>query len=180
LSPGEKSDNYVAAIAMQLQQTQTLIQTLLAEIRENSSAQASLNAELKNLRIHVNTLSNIIRGGDGNSKPLVLEVEMMKHADLHLDKRMTAIVEDIEDQILSLAKNVAGAREHTEASKKELEARIELADKQRREWETAKLQADVAISNDIRLDNRTRFSTWAGIIIAIISMVGTTIALVLK
>jgi hypothetical protein len=191
LSPGEKPDNYVAAIAMQLQQTQTLIQTLLAEIRENSSEQASLNAELKNLRVLVNTLSNIIRGGDGNSKPLVLEVEMMKHADVHLDKRITAVVEDIEDQILSLAKNVADVREHTEISKRELEARIELADKQRRDWETAKLQADVsannaklqadvATSNDLRLDRRTRLSIWVGVIIAIMSMIGTTLALIFK
>ena len=180
MSSGEKSDSYATAVATQLFQTQSLIQTLLSEIRENSAAQATLNAELKNLRVNVNTLSNIIRGGDGNTKPLVFEVEMMKHADVHLDKRITAIVEDLEDQILSLAKNVAGAREHTETSKKELEAKIELADKQRREWETAKLQADVATSNDIRLDNRTRFSTWAGIIIAVISMIGTTLALVLK
>jgi hypothetical protein len=176
---------------MQLQQTQTLIQTLLTEIRENSSEQASLNAELKNLRINVNTLSSIIRGGDGNSKPLVLEVEMMKHADIHLDKRITAIVEDIEDQILSLAKNVADAREHTEASKRELEARIELADKQRRDWETAKLQADVsannaklqadvATNNDLRLDRRTRLSIWVGVVIAVMSMIGTTLALIFK
>lgn len=191
MSSGEKSDSYVAAIAMQLQQTQTLIQTLLTEIRENSSEQASLNAELKNLRINVNTLSSIIRGGDGNSKPLVLEVEMMKHADIHLDKRITAIVEDIEDQILSLAKNVADAREHTEASKRELEARIELADKQRRDWETAKLQADVsannaklqadvATNNDLRLDRRTRLSIWVGVVIAVMSMIGTTLALIFK
>jgi chromosome segregation ATPase len=165
---------------MQLQQTQTLIQTLLTEIRENSSLTANLNADLKHLRVNVNTLSNIIRGDDGNPKPLVMEVEMMKHADLHLDKRITAIVEDIDDQIVSLAKNVADATNRMEASKKELEAKIELADKQRREWETAKLQAEVATNNDIRLDGRTRFGTWASIVIAIISMIGTVLALTLK
>lgn len=191
MSSGEKSDSYVAAIAMQLQQTQTLIQTLLTEIRENSSEQSALNAELKNLRINVNTLSNIIRGGDGNSKPLVLEVEMMKHADIHLDKRITAVVEDLEDQILSLAKNLSEASGRNEANKKDLEAKIELADKSRRDWETvrlnadvaasnAKLQADVATSNDLRLDSRTRFATKAGIIIAILSMIGTILALALK
>jgi seryl-tRNA synthetase len=184
LSSGEKSDSYIAAIAMQLQQTQTLIQTLLSEIRENSSEQSALNAELKNLRLNVNTLSNIIRGGDGNTKPLVLEVEMMKHADIHLDKRITAVVEDLEDQILSLAKNLS-------ESTVRVEGKIELADKQRREWEAAKLAADVATNNaklaadvatnnDIRLDGRTRFATKAGIVIAIISMIGTILALVLK
>lgn len=184
MSPGEKPDNYVAAIAMQLQQTQTLLQTVLAEIRQNSAEQASLNAELKNLRVHVNTLSNIIRGGDGNSKPLVLEVEMMKHADLHLDKRITAVVEDIEDQILSLAKNLTESVARTEA-------KIDAADKSRRDWETAKLQADVATNNaklaadvatnnDIRLDVRSRYATRVSIIIAIISMIGTTLALIFK
>lgn len=191
MSSGEKSDSYIAAVAMQLQQTQTLIQTLLTEIRENSTEQAALSTELKNLRINVNTLSNIIRGGDGNSKPLVFEVEMMKHADVHLDKRITAVVEDIEDQILSLAKNLAEASDRADVNKKELEAKIELADKQRREWETAKLAADVATnnaklaadvatSNDLRLDSRTRFATKAGVIIAILSMIGTILALALK
>jgi chromosome segregation ATPase len=184
LSSGEKSDSYIAAIALQLQQTQTLLQTVLTEIRENSAEQAALNTELKNLRLNVNTLSNIIRGGDGNTKPLVLEVEVLKHADLHLDKRITAIVEDIEDQILSLAKNLAESVSRTEG-------KIELADKQRRDWETAKLaadtaannaklQAEVAITNDLRLDSRSRFATTATIIIAVISMIGTVVGLLLK
>lgn len=184
MSSGEKSDSYIAAVAMQLQQTQTLIQTLLTEIRENSTEQSALNVELKNLRLNVNTLSNIIRGGDGNNKPLVLEVEMMKHADLHLDKRITAVVEDIEDQILSLAKNLSEATAR-------VEAKIELADKQRREWEAAKLAADVAtnnaklaadvaVSNDLRLDSRTRFATKVGLVVAILSMIGTIAALALK
>lgn len=180
-SSGEKSDSFAAtAVATQLFQTQSLLQTVLTEIRENSSLTAGLSAELKNLRLNVNTLSNIIRGDDGNNKPLILEVEMMKHADLHLDKRITAIVEDIDDQVVSLAKNVADAISRMDASKKELEAKIELADKQRRDWETAKLQAEVATSNDIRLDNRTRFATKASIVIAIISMAGTILALLLK
>jgi hypothetical protein len=184
LSSGEKSDSYIAAIALQLQQTQTLLQTVLTEIRENSAEQAALNTELKNLRLNVNTLSNIIRGGDGNTKPLVLEVEMMKHADLHLDKRITAVVEDIEDQILSLAKNLAESVSRTEG-------KIELADKQRRDWEAAKLAADVATNNaklaadvatnnDLRLDSRSRFATTATIIIAVVSMIGTIIGLLLK
>lgn len=191
-SSGEKSDSFaVTAVATQLFQTQSLIQTLLSEIRENSSLTANLNAELKNLRLNVNTLTSIVRGGDGNNRPLVLEVEMMKHADLHLDKRITAIVEDIDDQIVSLARNVAEAANRMEASKKELEGKIELADKQRREWETAKLaadvasnnaklQAEVATNNDIRLDGRSRFATWASIVIAIVSMIGTILALTLK
>lgn len=184
MSSGEKSDSYVTAVATQLFQTQTLIQTLLSEIRENSAEQAALNAELKNLRLNVNTLSNIIRGGDGNTKPLVLEVEMMKHADIHLDKRITAVVEDIEDQILSLAKNLV-------ESVSRAEAKIEAADKSRRDWEAAKLAADtatnnaklaadVATNNDLRLDSRTRFATKASIVIAIVSMIGTILALALK
>lgn len=184
MSSGEKSDSYVTAIAMQLQQTQTLIQTLLTEIRENSSEQASLNAELKNLRINVNTLSSIIRGGDGNSKPLVLEVEMMKHADIHLDKRMTAVVEDLEDQLVSLGKNLSSATERfqsaLDAQRIAFEAKLELADKLRREYETARLQAEVAENNDIRLDGRTRFQTWSTIVIALLALVGSTLALLLK
>jgi septal ring factor EnvC (AmiA/AmiB activator) len=180
-SSGERSDSFAAtAVATQLFQTQSLIQTLLSEIRENSSLTANLNAELKNLRLNVNTLTSIVRGGDGNNRPLVLEVEMMKHADLHLDKRITTVMEDLEDQILSLAKNLSEASARVDTAKKELEAKIELADKQRRDWETAKLQADVATNNDIRLDGRTRFATWASIVIAIISMIGTILALSLK
>jgi chromosome segregation ATPase len=191
LSSGEKPDNYIAAIALQLQQTQTLLQTVLTEIRENSSEQAALSTELKSLRLNVNTLSNIIRGGDGNTKPLVLEVEMMKHADLHLDKRISAIVEDIEEQILGLSKNIAESSARADASNKELEAKIELADKQRREWETAKLQAEVATNaaklqaevatnNDMRLDSRTRLQTWSTIIIAVIALVSSVLTLLLK
>lgn len=191
MSSGEKSDSYVTAVATQLFQTQTLVQTLLTEIRENSAEQAALNAELKNLRLNVSTLSNIIRGGDGNTKPLVLEVEMMKHADLHLDKRITLVVEDIEEQIIGLSKNISEAVARSEASKKDIEAKIELADKQRREWEAAKLaaetaannaklQAEVATNNDLRLDKRSRFQVWSTIIIAILALVSSTLALILK
>lgn len=191
MSSGEKPDSYIAAIAMQLQQTQSLLQTVLTEIRENSSEQAALNTELKTLRLNVNTLSNIIRGGDGNTKPLVLEVEMMKHADLHLDKRITAVVDDIEEQIIGLSKNISEVMARSDASKKELEAKIELADKHRREWEAAKLaaetaannaklQAEVATNNDLRLDKRSRFQVWSTIIIAILALVSSTLALILK
>ena len=98
----EKPDSYAAAVATQLFQTQSLIQNLLSELRENSSSVATLAAELKHLRVNVQTLSNIIRGDDGNSKPLMWEVEVLKSGNLHLDKRMTEIVSDYEDQILSL------------------------------------------------------------------------------
>jgi hypothetical protein len=169
---------------MQLQQTQTLIQTLLTEIRENSSDQASLAADLRNLRLNVDTLSGIIRGGDGNSKPLVLEVEMMKHADIHLDKRMTSIVEDLEDQLVSLGRNLSSSSERfqgaLDAQRITFEAKLELSDKLRREYETARLQAEVATNNDIRLDGRARFQVWATIIIALLALIGSTLTLILK
>jgi len=179
-----KSDSYATSVAIQLQHTQSLIQTLLAEIRENSSAQSALNVELKNLRMNVNTLSGIIRGGDGNSKPLVVEVEMMKHADLHLDKRITAIVEDMEDQILSLSKNISlitdRMQEGLAAQRVAFDAKLDLADKHRREYEATKLQAEAADRNDIRLDGRTRFQTWSTIIIALLALTGSTLALIYK
>ena len=98
--------------------------------------------------------------------------------------RSAAVVEDIEDQILSLAKNLVEATTR-------VEAKIDAADKSRREWETAKLNADVAANNaklaadvstnnDLRLDSRTRFATKVGLVVAILSMIGTILALVLK
>lgn len=179
-SSKEKQDNNASAVALQLFQTQSLMQTLLSEIRENSTLTANVNADMRNLRLNVDSLHNIIRGGDGNNRPLVLEVEMMKHADIHLDKRVTAIVEDVDDQVLSLAKNVAEAVGRMEAIKKDIEAKFELIDKQRRDLETAKLNAEVEVGKDIRLDGRTRFATWATIIIAALSLTGTIVALVVK
>jgi tRNA A-37 threonylcarbamoyl transferase component Bud32 len=170
---------------MQMQVTQTLVQNLLSEIRENSSKQSELNSEIKSLRMNVSTLSNIITGGNGNtSKSLVIEVEMMKHADFHLDKRMTAIVEDMEDQILSLCKNLSSVsdkfQESMASQKSSFESKLELSDKVRREYETARLQTQVAENNDIRLDGRARFQTISTVVIALLALAGSLLTLILK
>ena len=184
MAPDDKSDNYAAAVATQLFQTQNLIHTLLTEIRESSSSQAGLSAELRQLRINVNTLSNIIRGDDGNTKPIVMEVELLKRADLGFEKRMSECEASIEEQVISLGRNLSGAVERfqgaLEGQRKELEAKIDLADKQEREYETAKLHAQALESNDLRLDRRSRFQTWAGIVIAVISLGGSIAAILLK
>jgi hypothetical protein len=182
--PEEKQDSYASAVAAQLFQTQNLIQTLLVEIRENSSAQAQLNADLKYLRINVQMLLNIIRGDDGNTKPLVMEVEVLKHADIHHDKRMTEIVKDFEDQIVSLSKNLS---EMTESLSEEIKAEetkriaYETTQLQLKHAEkTQQLQLEHADKTDIRFDTRTRLQTWSTVILAILSLIGSTLAILLK
>lgn len=173
----ERPDSYAAAVATQLLQTQNLIQNLLSELRENSSSVATLNAELKHLRINVQTLANIIRGDDGNTKPLLWEVEVLKSGNLHLDKRMTEIINDFEDQILSLGKNFAEMAD-------KLEAKIKAEGEERREYETKQMeiaaqdraqtrQLTQAEAVDLRSDSRQRLQVWVSVIIALISLIGT-------
>ena len=183
-SEREKQDSLATAVATQLFQTQSLIQNLLAEIRESSATTASLSAELKHLRVNVQTLSNIIRGDDGNPKPLVMEVEVLKHAQLHFDKRITEIHKDIEDQILSLAKNMA---EQVGKVSKALEDE----EKERRAYETKQMeiaaqerlqtrQLTQAENVDLRADSRQRLTIFVSVILAIISLAGTIAVAALK
>lgn len=180
----EKPDSYATAVATQLFQTQSLIQNLLSELRENSSSVATLNAELKHLRVNVQTLSNIIRGDDGNTKPLLWEVEVLKSGNLHLDKRMTEIINDFEDQILSLGKNIA------EMTQK-LEEKITASDDERREYETKQMELAAQERNqvrqltqaenvDLRSDSRQRLTIFVSVVLAIISLAGTIAVAALK
>lgn len=174
----EKLDSgFNATVATQLFQTQSLIQTLLAELRENSSSVATLSAELKHLRVNVQTLSNIIRGDDGNTKPLLWEVEVLKSGNLHLDKRLSEIVADYEDQILSLGKNIAEMTQR-------LEEKIESEEAERREYETKQLEIAAqdraqtraltqAENVDLRSDSRLRLQMFVSVILAIVSLAGT-------
>lgn len=134
---------------------------------------------MKHLRINVQTLMNIIRGDDGNTKPLLWEVEAIKSGAVHIDKRMTEIIADYEDQILSLGRNIAemGAR---------LEAKIEAEEGERREYETKQMeiaaqdraqtkQLSQAEAVDLRADSRQRLQVWISVIIAVISLIGTIV-----
>ena len=184
MSSGERQDSGIAAITAQLAQTQSLIQNLLSEIRESSVSQAALKAELKQLRYNVQVLSNIIRGGDGNNRSLISEVEVLKHADHHLDKRMTAILGELEEQIDEMANALSASTDRLQAKleehRKELETKLETADIKRREDEAQKMQLQLADKQDLRLDRRQRLQTYSTIAIAIISLIGSIAALLLK
>lgn len=174
----------MTAVSLQLAQTQSLIQTLLADIRENSFSQADLNAELKHLRTNVQILSNIIRGDDGNTKPLLMEVELLKHSNSSLEKKLTAHIEDNEKDISSISENISSVLDRIQSGldslRKEIEAKIDNYEKSRKEGELEKMKLQAAQANDIRLDGRSRFQTWATIIVAIISLIGSTVAILLK
>lgn len=184
MSSGEKQDSSIAAIAAQLTQTQSLIHSLLSEIRESSVSQATLKTELKQLRYNVHVLSNIIRGDNGNSRPLTSEVEVLKIADRHLDSRMTELVKDLENQLDDVANTASTSidlfttalAEH----RTELEAKIDAAEAKRKEDETQRLQLQLSDKKDLRLDRRQRLQTWMTVVIAVISLVGSTVALLLK
>lgn len=184
MSSREKQDSGISAISAQLTQTQSLIQSLLSEIRESSASQAALKAELKQLRYNVQVLSNIIRGGDGHTRPLLSEVEVLKHADHHLDKRITAAIQHMEEQLDEAGNALSASSDRLaaklEEAKKELETKIDLAETKRREDETQKLQLQLSDKKDIRLDRRQRTQMWIGVIIAVISLIGSTLALLLK
>ena len=184
MSSRENQDSGIAAIAAQLLQTQSLIQSLLSEIRESSASQAALNSELKQLRYNVQVLSNIIRGGDGHTKPLLSEVEILKHADHHLDKRITVAIHDLEEQLDEMANALSASTDrHAEdlaKYKAELEGKINAAETQRKADETQRLHLQLSDTKDLRLDKRQRTQMWITVIIAVISLIGSTLALLLK
>jgi hypothetical protein len=184
LSSRESQDRGIAAIAAQLTQTQSLIQSLLSEIRESSASQASLKSELKQLRYSVQVLSNIIRGGDGHTKPLLSEVEILKHADHHLDKRITAMIADMETQLDEQANALSASsdlfRDGLEKQRNLLEGKIAAAEIQRKADETQRMQLQLSDTKDLRLDKRQRTQMWIGVVIAVISLIGSTLALLLK
>jgi hypothetical protein len=184
LSSRERQDSGITAIASQLAQTQSLIQSLLSEIRDSSASQAALKAEMKQLRYSVQVLSNIIRGGDGHTKPLLSEVEILKHADHHLDKRITAAIQDLEEQLDEMGNALSAATDrYTESMEKQrlaLEGKLDATETRRKNDETQKLQLQLSDKKDLRLDGRQRTQMWITVIIAVISLIGSTLALLLK
>jgi len=184
LSLRENQDRGIAAIAAQLTQTQSLIQSLLSEIRESSASQAALKSEMKQLRYNVQVLSNIIRGGDGHTKPLLSEVEILKHADHHLDKRITATITDLEEQLDEMANALSASTDrYTGALEKQrvfLEGKIDATEAHRKADETQRLQLQLSDKQDLRLDKRQRTQMWVTVVIAVISLIGSTVALLLK
>jgi septal ring factor EnvC (AmiA/AmiB activator) len=182
--PSGRQDSGIAAVTAQLTQTQGLIQNLLAEIHKSSASQAALKAELKQLRYNVQLLSNIIRGGDGHNKPLLSEVEVLKHADSHLERRMTKVVQDMESQMDELGNAFSsiedGLKESIASQRASLEGKISEADRNRRDNDTQRMELQLLDTKDLRLDKRQRFQTLATIAIAVLSLIGTTIALFVK
>jgi len=58
-------EELVQDLAKSLQATSALMQSLLSEIRQNSTTLAVLKEKLESLRENVNTLSEIVRSGNG-------------------------------------------------------------------------------------------------------------------
>ena len=162
------SDTY-AAIAAQLASTQQLIQTLLREIRENSSSQAALQVELKTLRRSVSVLSSIIRDGDGGKRSLVSEVDVLKIADKHHEARLSATARDLEEQVNDLSTSIAKQLE-------DIRDGIQGAEERRRDEVTASFKLQHAERKDLRTDRRQRLATYATIVVALIALIGSVIA----
>ena len=175
--PSGRQDSGIAAVAAQLTQTQALIQSLLAEIHKSSASQAALKAEMKQLRYNVQVLSNIIRGGDGHNRPLLSEVEVLKHADSHLEKRMTKLVSEMEAEMDALGNAFSSIEDSLKdsiaAQHKSLTADIGAA-------ETQRMQLQLSDTKDLRLDKRQRLQIGATVAMAVLSLVGTIIALFVK
>jgi len=177
-------DSGIAAIAAQLMQTQSLIQSLISEIHKSSAAQATLNSELKQLRYNVQVLSNIIRGDDGHAKPLLSEVETLRYAGNHLEKRMSVLTKEMDEQMDELGNALSSTTDRLQkaidAQRVSIEAKMDAESTQRRLDETQRLQLQFSDTQDLRLDKRQRLQTLATIMIAVISLIGTVFALFVK
>lgn len=175
------SEETALSVLSQLNQTQALIQGLLQEMRASSSEQASLKAELKQLRYNVTILSNIIRGGDGHQKPLLSEVEVLKHSDLHLDKRITTVSDvldrEIDEIAEALSKQVDNLHQQLLDAERRLEDKIGAAAKIEKEHQALVLQLQHENIKDVRLDRRQKLQILSTIIIAFISLVASAISL---
>lgn len=64
-SSQETNDELAKDLAKSLQVTSTLMQSLLTEIKENSTSLAVFREKLESMRDNVDTLSNIVRRGNG-------------------------------------------------------------------------------------------------------------------
>jgi len=175
------SDEAALSVLNQINQTQNLIQSLLKEMRDGSAEQASLKAELKQLRHSVLILSNIIRGGDGHSKPLLSEVEVLKHSDLHLDKRISTVSDVLDSEIdevaNALSKQMDELRRQHEVSIRSLEEKVEAYKKEKDAQAVVAMQLQHDERKDLRLNKRQLFQVWSTIIIAVIAFISSAISL---
>jgi len=127
-----------------------LIQALLKEIRDDTIVQAALKTEMKTLRENVSMLSNIIRGGD-NGGSLLTEVALLKRQTDELEERLGGIQ--------------SGLLRQAEQRHADEKARM------------AMVHEDVKAT---RVEKRKRLAIYASIVVAIMSVAGTALGLLLK
>lgn len=173
MSSLRESSGRSAAIGAQLASTQTLIQSLLKEIRDNAVAQAELQTDLKGLRKNVTSLSSIIRGGDGQNSPLISEVALLKQSVDSLSRQVSEVENDLYGEIKDLRESFDRYKSEYHKDQREMVSK-------RAETETNLLKIKQDEKKDTRLDKRQRFATWATIIVALISLAGSTVALFLS
>lgn len=148
-------------VAAQVSQAQTLMQSLMREIRDGSITQAALQTEIKTLRDSVEMLSTIIRGG-GGGRSLLTEVELLKRQVADIEGKLDSMKSALTDKVAAV-KN-----------------RIDEEDNRRRNDETVRMTLQQKDTADRRLDARQRLNTYATIIVALISLAGSILALVLR
>ena len=113
-------------------------------------------------------LSRIIRDGVDGKRSLVSEVDVLKLAADRHEKHLEEVARGFDIEIGKLSASFFGQL-------KEMKDGMEKAEADRRADETAKIRLQLEDRKDLRLDKRSRLSTWVSVALAILALVGTVV-----
>ena len=93
----EKSDSIiiVEGLTQSIQSTTTLVQSLMSELRDNSTALAALEAKLQALHENMQGIIKVVRDDNGN-KSIVTRMALVEKDIKDIDERYSSLKQEIE------------------------------------------------------------------------------------
>jgi len=99
----EKSDSIiiVEGLTQSIQSTTTLVQSLMSELRDNSTALATLEAKLQALHENMQGIIKVVRDDNGN-KSIVTRMALVEKELKDIDERYSNLKDEIEKKFVEV------------------------------------------------------------------------------
>lgn len=109
-STENNNEELVKDLAKSLQITSTLMQSLLTEIRQNSTSLAVLKEKLEALKDNVDGLSSIVRNGNGTGS-LVTRVALVEQSIKNIEESLDDFNKELNEEVLTVQEKEEKDRE---------------------------------------------------------------------
>ena len=110
-STENNNEELVKDLAKSLQITSTLMQSLLTEIRQNSTSLAVLKEKLEALKDNVDGRSSIVRNGKGTGS-LVTRVALVEQSIKNIEETLDEFNKELNEEVLTVQEKEEKDREY--------------------------------------------------------------------